>query len=165
MQEALAALGHPDQRFLAVQVAGTNGKGSICTLVAAALSHAGHRTGLYTSPHLLSWCERLRIDGQSIAPSALKSSSHGFAAQLPHAERTRARSAALTRPSPLASPAHDPAWAWQGDAASNAIAQIDRHRRRARARRLEGGLVIGAPVRDLQHGSHSRECVDRSDPR
>lgn len=72
MQEALAALGHPDQRFLAVQVAGTNGKGSICTLVAAALSHAGHRTGLYTSPHLLSWCERLRIDGESIAPLALR---------------------------------------------------------------------------------------------
>ena len=72
MREALAALGHPDQRFPAVQVAGTNGKGSICTLVAAALSRAGHRTGLYTSPHLLSWCERLRIDGESIAPPAMR---------------------------------------------------------------------------------------------
>lgn len=72
LQAALAELGHPDQRFAAVQVAGTNGKGSICTLVAAALCRAGYRTGLYTSPHLLSWCERLRIDDSPISPAAFR---------------------------------------------------------------------------------------------
>ena len=72
LQEALAELGHPERRFPAVQVAGTNGKGSICTLVASALKHAGLRTGLYTSPHLISWCERLRIDGTPIAEAELR---------------------------------------------------------------------------------------------
>ena len=72
LQEALAELGHPERQFPAVQVAGTNGKGSICTLVASALKHAGLRTGLYTSPHLISWCERLRIDGRPIAEADLR---------------------------------------------------------------------------------------------
>ncbi len=52
LQQALADLGHPERCFAAVQVAGTNGKGSICTLVHGALLAAGIRTGLYTSPHL-----------------------------------------------------------------------------------------------------------------
>lgn len=72
LERALADLGHPEQRFPAVQVAGTNGKGSICTLVASALRCAGWRTGLYTSPHLLSWCERMRINGAPIAAAELR---------------------------------------------------------------------------------------------
>ena len=61
LQSALAELGHPERRFAAVQVAGTNGKGSISTMVHAIAAAAGIRTGLYTSPHLLSWCERIRL--------------------------------------------------------------------------------------------------------
>ena len=72
LDAALAELGHPERRFPAVQVAGTNGKGSICTLVASALRCAGWRTGLYTSPHLLSWCERLRINGEEIPSGDLR---------------------------------------------------------------------------------------------
>ncbi|MFM8525978.1 MAG: bifunctional folylpolyglutamate synthase/dihydrofolate synthase [Cyanobacteriota bacterium] len=72
LEQALAELGHPEASFPAVQVAGTNGKGSICTLVASALTSAGLRTGLYTSPHLLSWSERLRINGAAIADTQLR---------------------------------------------------------------------------------------------
>ncbi len=69
LQAALAELGHPERRFAAVQVAGTNGKGSISTMVERIASAAGLRCGLYTSPHLLSWCERIRLpDGLIPAP-------------------------------------------------------------------------------------------------
>ncbi len=72
LQAALAELGHPERRFAAVQVAGTNGKGSISTLVHAALTAAGLRCGLYTSPHLVSWCERIRLGNTLIAATELR---------------------------------------------------------------------------------------------
>ncbi|HKI03984.1 MAG TPA: folylpolyglutamate synthase/dihydrofolate synthase family protein [Thermoanaerobaculia bacterium] len=64
----LAALGEPQRRFPSVLVAGTNGKGSTSALLAAMARAAGYRTGLYTSPHLESVEERLRIDGRPIEP-------------------------------------------------------------------------------------------------
>ncbi|MCT0231494.1 bifunctional folylpolyglutamate synthase/dihydrofolate synthase [Synechococcus sp. CS-1324] len=72
LSAALAELGHPERRFAAVQVAGTNGKGSVCTLLHAALSAAGLRCGLYTSPHLVSWCERIRLGPDLISPARLR---------------------------------------------------------------------------------------------
>ena len=60
----LAALGHPERRFRAVHVAGTNGKGSTCALIERVLREAGHRTGLFTSPHLVDFRERIRVDGR-----------------------------------------------------------------------------------------------------
>ena len=62
----LAAMGDPHLRFSTVLVAGTNGKGSVAALLSAIGSAAGYRTGLFTSPHLESVTERIRIDGQSI---------------------------------------------------------------------------------------------------
>ena len=55
MQRALKALGHPCGSVPAVQVVGTNGKGSIASFIHSALVHAGIRTGLTTSPHLVDW--------------------------------------------------------------------------------------------------------------
>ena len=72
LQAALAELGHPERRFAAVQVAGTNGKGSICTLVHQALLASGIRAGLYTSPHLVSWTERIRLGDTPIAAPCLR---------------------------------------------------------------------------------------------
>ena len=63
----LAALGEPQWRFRAVHIAGTNGKGSTAAFLEAILRAAGHRTGLYTSPHLLDFTERIRVDGARIA--------------------------------------------------------------------------------------------------
>ena len=60
----LSALGHPEARFQAVHVAGTNGKGSVCALVERVLRAAGLRTGLYTSPHLVEFRERIRVNGR-----------------------------------------------------------------------------------------------------
>jgi dihydrofolate synthase / folylpolyglutamate synthase len=54
-------------------VAGTNGKGSVCALLHSALSCAGLRCGLFTSPHLVSWCERIRLGPDLITPAQLRS--------------------------------------------------------------------------------------------
>jgi len=66
MREALARRGHPEASFPAVHVAGTNGKGSTAAMLDAVLRAAGYRTGLYTSPHLVDFAERIRIDGGTI---------------------------------------------------------------------------------------------------
>ena len=66
MQHLLARLGNPQKELKCVHVAGTNGKGSTCALLASILQRAGYRTGLYTSPHLTDFSERIRIDGAEI---------------------------------------------------------------------------------------------------
>ena len=63
MRILLAELGNPEQGQRFVHVAGTNGKGSTCAMLASVLREAGFRTGLYTSPHLISPTERIEIDG------------------------------------------------------------------------------------------------------
>jgi dihydrofolate synthase/folylpolyglutamate synthase len=60
----LARLGDPQTRFAAVQIAGTNGKGSTAAMADAVLREAGLRTGLYSSPHLARFTERIRVDGR-----------------------------------------------------------------------------------------------------
>jgi dihydrofolate synthase/folylpolyglutamate synthase len=69
VRAVLGALGSPERRYPAVHVAGTNGKGSTASLVAAVASAAGLRVGLHTSPHLLTLRERMRVDGEP-APGA-----------------------------------------------------------------------------------------------
>jgi dihydrofolate synthase / folylpolyglutamate synthase len=67
MRVLLAALGHPENRFPAVLVAGTNGKGSTASTLASILQASGLKTGLYTSPHLVRINERIRLDGHAIS--------------------------------------------------------------------------------------------------
>jgi dihydrofolate synthase/folylpolyglutamate synthase len=69
--EVLSKLGHPERAFPVVHVAGTNGKGSTCAMVAAGLRQAGLLTGLYTSPHLTRFQERIAVDGQPIDDGSL----------------------------------------------------------------------------------------------
>ena len=71
IQALLDAVGNPERRLRLVQVGGTNGKGSVAAMLAAILTAAGHRVGLYTSPHLCSLRERIRVDGRCIAEDAL----------------------------------------------------------------------------------------------
>ena len=61
MFDYAAALGNPQRNFRSIHVAGTNGKGSVCSMLAAALAASGFRTGLYTSPHILDFRERIKI--------------------------------------------------------------------------------------------------------
>ena len=58
--------GNPHTKFRSIHVAGTNGKGSTSHLIAAVLQAAGYKVGLYTSPHLVDFRERIRINGQPI---------------------------------------------------------------------------------------------------
>jgi dihydrofolate synthase/folylpolyglutamate synthase len=67
MRVLAAALGHPERRFASVLIAGTNGKGSTAATLASVLHCAGYQTGLYTSPHLVSVNERIRLDGEPIS--------------------------------------------------------------------------------------------------
>ena len=70
MEAFCAALGHPERAFKSVHVAGTNGKGSVSSLLASALSSCGLRVGLYTSPHLLDFRERARIVSGAVGVSS-----------------------------------------------------------------------------------------------
>src|SRR6188768_2547833 len=60
------ALGDPHTKFKSIHIAGTNGKGSTSHMLAAMLQQAGYKTGLYTSPHLKAFTERIKIDGAEI---------------------------------------------------------------------------------------------------
>jgi dihydrofolate synthase/folylpolyglutamate synthase len=75
VERALDALGHPERAFPILQVGGTNGKGSTCAMAAAALRAAGHRTGLYVSPHLVRFNERIQVDGRPIDDGALEAAT------------------------------------------------------------------------------------------
>jgi dihydrofolate synthase/folylpolyglutamate synthase len=66
------ALSGPDRAFDVVHVAGTNGKGSVTTMIAQALQLSGKRVGLYTSPHLSSFRERIRINGEKISEKSVQ---------------------------------------------------------------------------------------------
>ncbi|RIJ41536.1 bifunctional folylpolyglutamate synthase/dihydrofolate synthase [Pontibacter oryzae] len=65
------ALGQPQHKFKSIHVAGTNGKGSSSHMLAAVLQEAGYKTGLYTSPHLKSFTERVRINGEELPQAYL----------------------------------------------------------------------------------------------
>jgi dihydrofolate synthase/folylpolyglutamate synthase len=65
-RQFLAELGNPQNAFKSILVAGTKGKGSTAVMIESVLRHQGLKTGLYTSPHLISFCERIKIDGKNI---------------------------------------------------------------------------------------------------
>src|ERR1700710_1857149 len=69
--ELCARLDNPQHKFKSVHVGGTNGKGSTSHMLAAILQTAGYKTGLYTSPHLLDFRERIRINGEMISEQSV----------------------------------------------------------------------------------------------
>src|ERR1019366_4982233 len=71
MREACARFDHPERAFASVHVAGTNGKGSVCAMVESIARAHGLKTGLFTSPHLCRFAERIRLDGEPIADDTL----------------------------------------------------------------------------------------------
>jgi dihydrofolate synthase/folylpolyglutamate synthase len=71
MVDFLARLGNPHQKYACVHVAGTKGKGSTSAMIVSVLQAAGYRTGFYSSPHLLDYTERIRMDGQPITHERL----------------------------------------------------------------------------------------------
>lgn len=71
MQAACAEYGNPERSFKAIHVAGTNGKGSVCAFTASMLRARGTRVGLFTSPHLNRFAERIQIDGECVTDDVL----------------------------------------------------------------------------------------------
>src|SRR3984885_13598499 len=69
MRRLMTALGRPERSFRSIHVVGTNGKSSTVRMIAAILSPHGLRTGAYLSPHLTSFCERIRIDDRDLEPA------------------------------------------------------------------------------------------------
>ena len=69
--DMMAALGNPERKFKSIHVAGTNGKGSVSHFLASILQEAGLKVGLYTSPHLVDFRERIRINGEMIPEQAV----------------------------------------------------------------------------------------------
>ncbi|MCD7879176.1 MAG: bifunctional folylpolyglutamate synthase/dihydrofolate synthase [Candidatus Gastranaerophilales bacterium] len=63
----LDILGNPQDKIKVIHIAGTNGKGSVCAILANILKCAGYKTGMYTSPHLISYTERIRINNENIS--------------------------------------------------------------------------------------------------
>jgi dihydrofolate synthase/folylpolyglutamate synthase len=70
MAELLERMGNPQRRLRFVHVAGTNGKGSVCAMLASVLAAAGYTTGLYTSPYINRFNERIQVNGESIPDAA-----------------------------------------------------------------------------------------------
>lgn len=62
----LDKFGNPENSLKFIHVAGTNGKGSVCTMLASILKEAGYKTGLYTSPHIWEYTERIKVNGADI---------------------------------------------------------------------------------------------------
>lgn len=70
MEQVLEKMGNPERRLKFIHIAGTNGKGSTAAMVASVLQEAGYPTGMFTSPYLDHWSERIRMDGQPIDKEA-----------------------------------------------------------------------------------------------
>jgi dihydrofolate synthase / folylpolyglutamate synthase len=70
MRRLMTALGNPQRRFQSIHVVGTNGKSSTTRMIAAILARHGLRTGAYTSPHLVSFAERIQVDERDLEPAA-----------------------------------------------------------------------------------------------
>ena len=75
ISKVLDRLGNPEKQLKFVHIAGTNGKGSTATLVESCLRKAGYRVGLYTSPHLIRYNERFKVDGEEISDELLASAT------------------------------------------------------------------------------------------
>ena len=65
-KKIIAACGNPHIGMPSIQVAGTNGKGSVCAILSSIFKESGYKTGLFTSPHLVNLNERIRINGKLV---------------------------------------------------------------------------------------------------
>lgn len=73
IREFLSSIGSPQDRYPTIHIGGTNGKGSTSAMLASVLQTAGYKTGLYTSPHLVDFRERVTVDGALIPPRSVAS--------------------------------------------------------------------------------------------
>lgn len=93
IQKLLGLMGDPQDRLKFVHVAGTNGKGSVCFMLSEILTAAGYKTGLFTSPHIVSFCERMMINGKFIPEEDVASLTEEL---FPLAEKLREQGDVIT---------------------------------------------------------------------
>ena len=92
-RELFCRAGNPERDLFFIHVAGSNGKGSVCAYLEAAFRAAGFRTGFYSSPHLISPCERFRIQGEPVSEEVLNEAAERL---FPEAEAMKAEGKAPT---------------------------------------------------------------------
>lgn len=71
ISDVCAKLGNPQNKFKAIHIAGTNGKGSVCTFMSSVLKEAGYKVGTFMSPYIIDFCERVQINGEYISQDDL----------------------------------------------------------------------------------------------
>lgn len=89
----LERLGSPQKSLRCIHVAGTNGKGTVCSFIASVLKTAGYKTGLYTSPYIVDFRERIRVDGEMISKTELENVTQTVKAEI---EKLRAEDVIIT---------------------------------------------------------------------
>jgi dihydrofolate synthase/folylpolyglutamate synthase len=82
----MSILGEPQKSFRSLHIAGTNGKGSTATIIASILKESGFRVGLFTSPHLVSFTERIRVDNEQITESEVVNLTEEIKSQIPNSK-------------------------------------------------------------------------------
>jgi dihydrofolate synthase/folylpolyglutamate synthase len=97
MRKLMVALGSPNKAFRAIHVVGTNGKSSTVRMIAALLAHHGVRSGAYLSPHLVSFAERIRIDGEDISEEQFAAAAAAARAATQVVDRTLASDDGVTQ--------------------------------------------------------------------
>ncbi len=97
MRRLLVTLGSPQERFDAIHVVGTNGKSSTARMIAAILERHGLRTGAYLSPHLVSFAERVRVDGRDLDADALAEAVRAASVAAAKVDRTLAADDRVTQ--------------------------------------------------------------------
>jgi dihydrofolate synthase / folylpolyglutamate synthase len=88
IEALLDAVGRPERAYTLAQIGGTNGKGSTAAMLAAILRAGGHRVGLYTSPHLVSYRERIRVNGEAIGEDAVVDGVEALGTQIARVDAT-----------------------------------------------------------------------------
>lgn len=89
----LERLGNPEKSLRCIHVAGTNGKGTVCSFLASILTSAGYKTGLYTSPYIVDFRERIRVDGEMISEEDLDNITETVRTEI---EKLRAQDIVIT---------------------------------------------------------------------
>ena len=82
------AFGNPHRKYKTIHIAGTNGKGSVSNFLASILQEAGYRTGLFTSPHIVDFKERIRVNGKKIDEQFVTDFVNNYAVQFKHLQPT-----------------------------------------------------------------------------
>jgi len=152
IRAVLDALGNPERAYRVVHVAGTNGKGSTCSMIAAGLQAAGVRTGLFTSPHLIEPTERIQVDGIPVSETQF---SHAF-----DVVRQAAGSLDLdTHPSYFETVAAMAFWLFRELKVQTAVIEVGLGGRLDATNVVEPALTVITPI-DLDHQSFLGDTIE-----